>query len=122
MKVEKPAGGISPFPEALWLEMTSELIGNLEEVKKRFCCPKLDEGLSELMDFCITVSLFNELAMASKASESGDNSIRFGSLGLLTGILLGMRYAYDYGVPGFVLRQFEELPMFEKQSEDGVAE
>ena len=97
--------------------MVSELINNLEEVKTRFCCLKPNENLSELMDFCIAVSLFNELAIEPRASQSGDNIIRFGSLDLLTGILLGMRCAYDYGIPGFVLKQFEELPIFKKHSD-----
>ncbi len=95
--------------------MVSELIDSLEEVKRRFCCPGPGEGLSELMDFCIATSLFNELAIEVKKSKSADNVIRFGSLGLLTGILLGMRCAYDYGVPGFIIGQFEELPMFKRQ-------
>ena len=97
--------------------MKVELIGNLEEVKGRLGRLKPREELSELMDFCIATSLFNELVIELKTSETGDNIIRFGSMALLTGILLGMRYAYDYGVPNFVLEQFEELPMFKKRSE-----
>jgi len=69
------------------------------------------------MDFCIAASLFNELIVELKAAETGDNIIRFGSMALLTGILLGMRYAYDYGVPGFILEQFEELPMFKERGD-----
>ena len=100
--------------------MTVELISNLEEVKERLYRLNPRSELSELMDFCIATSLFNELIIELKTSETGDNIIRFGSIALLTGILLGMRYAHDYGVPNFVLQQFEELPMFRERS-DGEA-
>ena len=96
-----------------------ELIRNLEEVKERLHHLKPGKELNELMDFCIATSLFNELSIELKTSETGDNIIRFGSIALLTGILLGMRYAYDYGVPNFILEQFEELPMFRERSDRG---
>ena len=99
--------------------MEVELIRNLEEVKERLHHLKPRKELSELMDFCIATSLFNELVIELKISEAGDNILRFGSIALLTGILLGMRYAYDYGVPNFILEQFEELPMFKEGSDKG---
>ena len=99
--------------------MKLELISNLEEVKERLGHLELRRELSELMDFCIATSLFNELIIDLKAPETGDTTIRFGSTALLTGILLGMRYAYDYGVPNFVLEQFKELPMFRNNGNDG---
>lgn len=98
--------------------MKSELISNMEEVKERLCCFRPRRELSELMDFSIATCLFNELIVKLKTSETEDNTLRFGSTALLTGILLGMRYAYDYGVPDFVLEQFEELPMFNKDRSD----
>ena len=98
--------------------MKNEVIGNIEEVKERL--RRLEPGieLNALMDFCIDVSLFNELAVKIKTTETEDNIIRFGSAALLTGILLGMRYTYDYGAPEFVLEQFEELPMFKNLEGD----
>ncbi len=102
--------------------MKSELISNLEEVKERLCCLEPGRELSELMDFCIAASLFNDLVIKLKTSETGDTTIRFGSIALLTGILLGMRYAYDYGVPNYVLEQFKELPMFQKRSDGGACD
>ncbi len=92
--------------------MKNEVIGNIEEVKDRLRRLQPGVELNVLMDFCIDVSLFNELAVKIKTTETEDNIIRFGSVALLTGILLGMRYTYDYGAPKFVLEQFEELPMF----------
>ena len=100
--------------------MKVELVSNLEEVKERLGRLKPGGELSELMDFCIATSLFNELSIELKTSETGDNIIRFGSIALLTGILFGMRYAYDYGVPNFILEQFEELPMFKERSDRGA--
>jgi hypothetical protein len=98
--------------------MKNEVIGNIEEVKERL--RRLQPGieLNALMDFCIDASLFNELAVKIKTTETGDSIIRFGSVALLTGILLGMRYTYDYGAPEFVLEQFEELPMFKSLEGD----
>lgn len=98
--------------------MKNEVIRNIEEVKERL--RRLEPGfeLNALMDFCIDVSLFNELAVKIKITETEDNIIRFGSVALLTGILLGMRYTYDYGAPEFVLEQFEELPMFKSLEGD----
>jgi len=98
--------------------MENEVIGNMEEVKERL--RRLQPGieLNALMDFCVDVSLFNELAVRIKTAETEDDIVRFGSVALLTGILLGMRYTYDYGAPEFVLEQFEELPMFKNLEGD----
>ena len=98
--------------------MENKVIGNIEEVKERLCRLQPGVELNALMDFCIDVSLFNELAVKIKATETEDNIIRFGSVALLTGILLGMRYTYDYGAPEFALEQFEELPMFKSLEGD----
>jgi len=95
--------------------MKNEVVSNIEEVKKRLRGIRPGAELNALLDFCIDVSLFNELALKVKATETGDNVIRFGSVALLTGLLLGMRYTYDYGAPEFVLEQFEELPMFKNE-------
>lgn len=98
--------------------MKNEVIGNIEEVKERLRRLQPGVELNALMDFCIDVSLFNELAVKVKAKGNEDDTIRFGSAALLTGILLGMRYTYDYGAPDFVLEQFEELPMFRSSGRD----
>ena len=96
--------------------MKSEVIANLEKVKERLYHLQTSQELSELMDFCIATTLLNELIVEVKTSETGDNTLRFGSIAFLTGLLLGMRYAYDYGVPSFILEQFSELPMFKERS------
>ena len=98
--------------------MKNEVIDNIEKVKERLRRIQPGGELNALMDFCIDVSLFNELAVKIKTTETEDNIIRFGSIALLTGILLGMRYTYDYGAPEFVLEQFEELPMFKGREGD----
>lgn len=98
--------------------MKAKVICNIEEVKNRLKRLQSGADMSALMEFCIDVSLFNELAFKMKTTENEDDVTRFGSVALLTGIILGMRYTYDYGAPEFVLEQFEELPMFRNQERE----